>query len=242
MTWPSPLRLDAPTVIERWVNGETLESIAREYDVSRQYVYMVIKSEDRDAPARHKAKADAVREAKADKRKRVSREVREARARTEYETQTRGSEGGWAERYTNRDYFEALSACAVDNGIPVGSMPGYTVYKRWYEAHPHRDTLPSPAGVVRRFRGWNATATALGLTPNESKRPSYKRKWSDAQIVEAIVLFVDEVGILNSGAQAYDAWARGKHVPSLAGIRLHNTWSHYRAIAQVRLGDKHKVE
>jgi hypothetical protein len=234
MTWPSPVRTDSQKVIERWVDGETLGSIASDYGVSRQYVHAVIKSEDPTAVERHAEHAALRRAEKAEARK-VSREVREARARTEYASATRGNKAGFAERYSDQDMYEALAACAVDNGIAAGSMPGYTVYSRWYYSHPHKATLPSPPGIVRRYYGWNEAATTLGFAPNPPRHGAYKRKWNDAEIVAAIVTFVNEVGILNSGSQAYDTWARGKAVPSLAGIRLHGKWSHYRALAQDRL-------
>jgi len=234
MTWPSPVRSHSAQVIERWVNGETLGSIAADYGVSRQYVHAVIKSEDPTAVERHAEYAALRRAEKAEARK-VSREVQEARAREEFSLAARGPLAGFPMRYSDQDMYEALAACAVDNGVTAGSMPGYTVYTRWYYSHPHKDTLPSPPGIVRRYYGWNAAAEALGLTPNAPRRGTYKRKWDDAEIVAAIVTFVNEVGILNSGSQAYDTWARGKAVPSLAGIRLHGKWSHYRALAQDQL-------
>jgi len=237
MVWPSPVRRDKEKIIERWVDGETLGSIASEYGVSRQYVHAVIKSEDPTAVERHAERAALRRAEKAVARK-VPREVQEERARTEYRAKTRGNEAGFQQRYRNQDMYAALVTCAADNGIAPDAMPGFTVYKRWYAAHPHKADLPSPAGIVRRYRGWNEAATTLGFKPNAPRRGPYVRTWDDTVIVESIMRFVNEVGILNSGASAYDAWARGKAVPSLATMRLHNTWSHYRALAQQRLDEE----
>lgn len=206
-------------IIERRSKGETLQSIANDYGVTRERIRQIAGS-DASASARTLRKE---RREQSLERLRVDRE--EARIKAllaPYEEKSK--------RWSDEDILACLREAAATVGADTISI------KKYNGLVPLMD-IPSSATVTLRFNSWNDALEAAGLKAANSSRvqPFYKREDAVAS-VKAYLAEKWESGSLSMGSQKYDEWRLSQKptthpIPSAALIVRRWGWANVRAEA-----------
>jgi DNA-binding transcriptional ArsR family regulator len=83
--------------------------------------------------------------------------------------------------------------------------------KRYKELMAGQD-VPAAATFIRRYGTWSEACRLAGVTAAKARRENYQQDWSNDQIVDAIIEFIDETGL--TAYHAYAEWAREHDKPS----------------------------
>jgi len=72
--------------------------------------------------------------------------------------------------------------------------------------------VPAAATFIRRYGTWSEACRKAGVTAAKARRDNYVQDWSNDDIVDAVVEFIDVTGL--TSYHAYAAWARENDKPS----------------------------
>jgi DNA-binding transcriptional ArsR family regulator len=91
-------------------------------------------------------------------------------------------------------------------------------------------SAPAAATFIRRYGSWSEACRRAGITASPSRRGNYTREWSDEDIVDAVIEFIDETG--ETAYHPYARWATANGKPSgpLLVTRL-GGWATVRKLA-----------
>lgn len=80
--------------------------------------------------------------------------------------------------------------------------------------------------VLQRFGTWREACEEAGVEPGRSVRRDYRRRWTEAEMIEAVAEYLEQDGARGSFAD-YERWARATDgIPSGQTIRTQfGTWS-----------------
>ncbi|MEY2959881.1 MAG: hypothetical protein RLZZ01_2449 [Actinomycetota bacterium] len=88
-------------------------------------------------------------------------------------------------------------------------------------------TVPGPGRQIAIivFGSWVAACEAAGVTPGDTIRPTYDRRWTDDEIDRALVEYLAAPDSPGTG-DGYEQWASGRDVPSgpLVRSRSFGSW------------------
>ena len=80
---------------------------------------------------------------------------------------------------------------------------------------------PGKQTAFTLFGSWVAACDAAGITPGDTLRANYERRWTDVEIDLALIEYLTDP-FLPGTADGYDEWAALHEVPSGALIRMRN--------------------
>ena len=87
--------------------------------------------------------------------------------------------------------------------------------------------VPGPSRQIAMtvFGSWVAACEAAGVTPGDTLRPSYERRWTDDEIDLALVEYLTTPDSPGTG-EGYEQWAKDREVPSgpLVRSRSFGSW------------------
>ena len=97
--------------------------------------------------------------------------------------------------------------------------------------------------VLQRFGTWRQACARAGIAAGQSVRRSYPRRWTSAELVQAVAAYLAQGGARGSFAD-YERWARStERAPSGQTIRTRfGTWSRAKAEALVLLASEHEAD
>lgn len=127
------------------------------------------------------------------------------------------------QRFTDEQVFNALRAAAAATDRELGGIPSlsYRAYEYWRLTHPEAITA---SWIERRWGTWSRALTEAGLPADQ--RPPQPWRWSDTQIVEALVCCAEELGHRPSPDE-YQQWSANNRAPRRQTVtdrfRLWNT-------------------
>jgi DNA-binding transcriptional ArsR family regulator len=92
------------------------------------------------------------------------------------------------------------------------------------------EDAPAAATFIRRYGSWSEACRRAGITASASRRGNYTREWTDDDIVDAVIAFIDETG--ETAYHPYARWATANGRPSgpLLVTRL-GGWATVRRLA-----------
>ena len=118
------------------------------------------------------------------------------------------------------------------NGIrQAAKVHGEPLTADRYDTFFAGNDLASTVRVIQRFGTWNAACAAAGLKVNPG-RPSYRRRWSEEQMLEHVADYLRSEGSRGSYA-GYAAYARVvRDAPSAQTVRnVFGGWANAKARA-----------
>lgn len=222
---PIYLRDIGADLLERYVNGETLEQIANSYGVTREAIRVALVGY---RPTEYKA-ARALRKLFAQLQQELAREEHEAgRKKREYRRRWLARPADWVpKRFSNEDMLDRLRKAHARIGEPL-------TVNTWGRL----GLEPTAQMYFRRFGSWNAACDAAGVPHGEKLRLNYKRRWDLDDFVTIMGTFLNESD--RGSVAAYEAWRnahpRRGELPSSATMRIYHTWSEIKEAAATRRG------
>jgi transcriptional regulator with XRE-family HTH domain len=229
----------------RYEAGETLAAIAAYYGLTRERVRQILRKHG--GPT-----ADAARRARAGARAAADAQVRASilewlddrpgQSRQDVATHFGIPEseisrllGGAASRlliraqpgepqFSDGEICDLLAYIAEEEGEPLSSDTYDSVYLEYGG--------PVSGRVIQRFGSWNNACRAAGLETNQG-RPSYSRRWTEGDLVEAVAAYLQSPGS-NGTYRGYETWARRTpDAPSAQTVRnMLGPWSAAKTAAQ----------
>ncbi|WP_457190943.1 homing endonuclease associated repeat-containing protein [Nocardioides sp. P5_E3] len=125
------------------------------------------------------------------------------------------------------------SGCAIARQIQAAAAEiGNPLSKNDYDAYVVANGGITSVRILQRFGGsWNAACRAAGLEVNRG-RPSYIRRWSNADLVLHVVDYLESKGATGSYAD-FDRWSRlDADRPSAQTVRNHvGPWTGTKRLA-----------
>jgi hypothetical protein len=117
-------------------------------------------------------------------------------------------------RYTTDQVFDALRAAAEAKAGLGGSPtpPSQREYNEWRAAHPE---APTKRLIEKRHGTWTQALRDAGF--DVAPGPQNRRRWSEYDILEAVVSCAEEIGHRPSPGE-YDLWARDRDTPQLVTV------------------------
>lgn len=117
--------------------------------------------------------------------------------------------------YTDEEIILALQRVHAALGRKV---MGLSRYRNFAESCPGE--IPSAALIVQRFGYWKDACTAAGI-PYGATHFVYTRQWTDEDMYQIVIDFINDPDVPSPSAENYDQYARARKgvVPSLATIR-----------------------
>ncbi|MGY1792792.1 sigma factor-like helix-turn-helix DNA-binding protein [Geodermatophilus sp. SYSU D00525] len=235
---------------ERYVDGETYDSIGRDFGVTRERVRQIVaavagpgvRAADQARAARREARE---RELTA-LRSRVMDYLRVNPGASRHEVADHlgcrpdevsivlGPDAGrllvrdpatMDRVYTRSQVLEGLRRAAAWLGTPTMSSGDYD---RAYRA---LGGMPSGVRILQLFDTWNAALTEAGLPVNAPRR-QYSRRWSEAEMLQCVVDYLADDGSTGS-IEDYGNWAREHGAPS--GQTVRNTFGSWTAVKSAAL-------
>lgn len=102
--------------------------------------------------------------------------------------------------------------------------------RKKYAALMKDEDAPAAATFIRRYGSWSEACNKAGITSSPSRRGNYTREWTDDDIVDAVIDFIDETG--ETAYHPYARWATANGRPSgpLLVTRL-GGWATVRRLA-----------
>lgn len=202
---------DAVIVHEVVAKGRTLQSVADDYGLTRERVRQIVKMGSPDFRNREVRKA-RTRARNAERRRTALAEG------DKYRTTAELPRGTKPIQWTAEQMLDAMRRLTEQQGRDLGIT-------EWRKIAKANDA-PSAALYIQRFGSWNHAKELAGLTPIESRRPSYVREFSDADLIRAVAVFLRSANRDNMnqrfGAAHYELWreSTGMTYPSAALIRI----------------------
>ncbi len=205
----------------RYLTGETLESIAVDFGLTRERVRQIVRDHGQVSAADARAarqsqvveKRDALRvRAAAVVRQRPGLSpgqladllgVTKAELSVALDRETRVllvREKHGNPRWSDEDILECLrQAAALHPGKPLTGHRYGTVKKAVGG--------PTPVRILQRFGTWLAACEAAGVRAGTAPRRGYTRAWSESELLGWVADYLAQPGMRGTYA-GYDAWAR----------------------------------
>ena len=219
--------------------GASLQEIAQVFSLTRERVRQII----RDAGGPSREEAAAARRAKVEETRDALREealqdalshpgssaedVAERLGSTAYDV--RAALGDCAPRVlvnTHRPPIVFTDEEILEHLLRAVAVAGSPLTVRMYDDVRGEFGGASSPLVLQRFGTWREACMRAGVTPGQPLRSSYKRRWTQAQMVEHVAAYLSRDGSRGSFAD-YEAWARtAPDAPSGQTIRTQlGSWS-----------------
>lgn len=232
----------------RYQAGETLAAIAARYGLTRERVRQILrKFGGPDADAARQARAEAQSAADAELRAAMLEWLHErpGQSRQDVAAHFGIPESGISRllgvealrllirrqpaevQFTDDEICDLLAYIAEEEGEPLSADTYDSVYLEYGG--------PTSGRILQRFGSWNNACRAAGLETNQG-RPSYTRRWTENDLVEAVAEYLQSPG--NAGTYSgYDLWARSTPgAPSAQTVRnVLGPWSAAKTSAQAWL-------
>ena len=235
----------AKDMAARYAAGETLAAIADVYGLTRERVRQILnKHGGPDALDARRARAEAREAADADLRAAMFEWIdnNPGRSRRDIATRFNTAEpevsrllGPAASRlliryqpadvqFTANEICDLLAYIAQEQGEPLSADTYDSVYLEYGG--------PTSGRIMQRFGSWNNACRAAGLETNQG-RPTYSRRWSESDLIEAVAGYLASPGSAGTYA-GYDEWARRTAgAPSAQTVRnALGPWSAAKTAAQ----------
>ena len=128
------------------------------------------------------------------------------------------------QQYSDKVVLDALRNASAAEGEPLSADS--------YGRHQARYGGPTSVRIIQRFGTWNHACAEAGLRTNPG-RPSYRRGWTDAEMLGHVADYLRAEGSTGSYA-GYDAYARTvTDAPSAQSVRNRFTsWASAKSAAQ----------
>jgi transcriptional regulator with XRE-family HTH domain len=131
-------------------------------------------------------------------------------------------------QYTDAQMAEALRAAFKK--LPDRSKG---LSRKQYAKLMKDENVPAAATFIRRYGSWSEACTLAGIAASPSRRGTYTREWTNDQIIDAVIEFIDTTG--STAYHPYARWAteHGKPSGPLLVTRL-GGWADARRLAITR--------
>lgn len=193
-------------IVEGILSGQTASEAGKKYQLSRERVTQIMAKYGWDYKEIYQQRLRLRREFNAQERATTGQSNREDRR-----TSIRGYNGPIAgTKFSDEEMLEHLRIVA--NALGTNYLT-----TKMYTENRDPESQPSPALYHFRFLSWNYAVESAGLIPSRALR-AYSYKWSDEQIISAIVEFLNDPNQLYFGSSQYERWTKGKEVPSCATV------------------------